>query len=293
MRIGAKVPNSGDVAVERGMASMARELEDAGFSSLWVSDHVVLPREIKSRYPFAADGKATWPTDTPYFDTVVSLSVIAAATRHVVIGTAVLVLPLRHPVVFAKQAASLDVLSGGRLALGVGAGWLREEFAALDVNFESRGRRFVEWIELLRSCWSGEPDAYHGEHYELPEDVLCLPTPLHEIPLLVGGHSPVAIKRAATLGNGWLAQQSAHSLDVEEIVSTVATLRESARTRDAEHAAWTTLRLVDSVSGLDQIVESMPKLRAAGVDEIIVDIDWSDESAARETYARLAAAEAR
>jgi probable F420-dependent oxidoreductase len=293
MRIGAKVPNSGDVAVELGMASMARELEDVGFASLWVSDHVVLPREIKSRYPFAADGKATWATDTPYFDTVVALSVIAAATHRAVIGTAVLVLPLRQPVVFAKQAASLDVLSGGRLALGVGAGWLREEFDALDVNFESRGRRFVEWIEILRLCWSGEPTAYQGAHYDLPADVLCLPTPVHEIPLLVGGHSPVAIKRAATLGNGWLAQQSAHEIDVEEIETTVATLRESARTRDSASVAWTTLRLVDSVSGLDEIVESLPRLRDAGVDEIIVDIDWSDGPSAGETYARLAAAEAR
>ncbi len=147
MRIGAKVPNSGPLPVERGIATMAAELEAAGFESLWVSDHTVMPRHIESRYPFAADGKPTWPSDTPYFDAMIALAVIATATQRAAIGTAVLVLPLRHPVILAKEAASIDVLSGGRLVLGVGAGWLAEEFDALDVPFASRGRRFIEWLQ--------------------------------------------------------------------------------------------------------------------------------------------------
>src|SRR5215475_10782521 len=133
MRIGAKVPNSGPLPTERGIGAMAAELEQAGFDSLWVSDHVVMPAVIASRYPFAADGKATWPADTPYIDAMIALTAIAAATQQARIGTAVLVLPLRQPVVLAKQAASIDVLSGGRLDLGIGAGWLAEEFAALGV----------------------------------------------------------------------------------------------------------------------------------------------------------------
>ena len=157
MRIGAKVPNSGPLPADRGIAPMAAELEAAGFESLWVSDHIVMPRHIESRYPFAADGKATWPSDTPYFDAMIALAVIATATRHAVLGTAVLVLPLRHPVELAKQAASIDVLSDGRLALGVGAGWMAEEFDALDVPFGSRGRRLVEWVEILGHAGAANP----------------------------------------------------------------------------------------------------------------------------------------
>src|SRR5205085_4070501 len=109
---------------------MAAELESAGFESLWVSDHIVLPSEITSRYPFAEDGRATWPTSTPYIDALIALAQIATATERASFGTAVLVLPLRHPVILAKQLASIDAMSSGRLRLGVGAGWLREEVDA-------------------------------------------------------------------------------------------------------------------------------------------------------------------
>ena len=193
MRIGAKVPNSGPLPIERGIASMAAELEGAGFESLWVSDHIVMPRQIESRYPFAADGKPTWPADTPYFDAMIALAVIATVTQRAAIGTAVLVLPLRHPVVLAKQAASIDVLSSGRLVLGVGAGWLAEEFEALDVPFGSRGRRFTEWLQILRACWTGEPGPFNGEQYHLPGGVFALPAPGHDIPVLVGGDSSPAL----------------------------------------------------------------------------------------------------
>ncbi len=229
MRIGAKVPNSGPLPVERGIATMAAELETVGFESLWVSDHIVMPRHIESRYPFAADGKPTWPSDTPYFDAMIALAVIATATQSASIGTAVLVLPLRHPVELAKQAASIDVLSGGRLVLGVGAGWLAEEFEALDVPFASRGQRFIEWVQILRSCWTGEPEPFQGQFYQLPEGVFSLPRPLREVPVLVGGHSPTAISRAATVGNGWLAHQSAAALDFEELRSGVEKMREMAK----------------------------------------------------------------
>ena len=157
LRIGAKVPNSGPLPAALGIGAMAAELERAGFDSLWVSDHVVMPAAISSAYPFAADGKVTWPTDAPYIDAMIALTAIAAATQRARIGTAVLVLPLRQPVVLAKQAASVDVLSGGRLDLGVGAGWLAEEFAALNVPFAGRGERLDEWIKVLRAVWTGSP----------------------------------------------------------------------------------------------------------------------------------------
>src|SRR5262249_6706748 len=152
--------------------------------------------EIGARYPFAADGRATWPTDTPYFDALVSLAVIAQATDRASIGTAVLVLPLRHPVVFAKQAASIDVVSKGRLRLGVGAGWLEEEWDAVAAPFAARGRRLDEWIAVARACWTGAPAETHRDLYALPAGVLCLPPPAHDVPILVGGHSRAALRRA-------------------------------------------------------------------------------------------------
>jgi probable F420-dependent oxidoreductase len=288
MRIGAKVPNSGPLPVERGIAAMAAELETVGFESLWVSDHIVMPRHIESHYPFAADGKPTWPSDTPYFDAMIALAVIATATQSASIGTAVLVLPLRHPVELAKQVASIDVLSGGRLVLGVGAGWLAEEFAALDVPFGSRGQRFIEWVEILRSCWTGEPEPFQGQFYQLPEGVFCLPVPRRQVPILVGGHSYTAISRGAIAGDGWLAHQSAAALDFEELRSGVEIMRDIAkRSGKGPHALWTTLRIIDSAQRTGEIAGSIPRLREVGVDEVVVDIDWGVEGAAAEAYGTL------
>jgi probable F420-dependent oxidoreductase len=288
MRIGAKVPNSGPLPVVRGIAAMAAELEGAGFESLWVSDHIVMPRQIESRYPFAADGKATWPTDTPYFDAMIALAVIATATRRPAIGTAVLVLPLRPPVILAKQAASIDVLSGGRLVLGVGAGWLAEEFEALDVPFGSRGQRFTEWLQLLRACWTGEPGPFSGEHYRLPEGVLVLPAPGHDIPVLVGGDSGPALSRAATVADGWLAHQSAAAIDFEALRAGVETVRLNAkRAGRAPGELWTTVRIIDSSKRPQVVADALPRLRDIGVDEVVVDTDWAMEGSAAEAYGVL------
>jgi probable F420-dependent oxidoreductase len=285
LRIGAKLPNSGSVALDRGVPELARALEEAGFDSVWVSDHVVLPREIRSRYPFAADGRATWPPDVPYLDSLIALALAAGVTNRVALGIAVLVLPLRHPIVTAKQLASLDVASGGRLRLGVGAGWLREEFEALDAPFESRGARLEEWIELLRSCWTGTPGPHAGPGYRLPPDVLCLPAPARPVPILVGGHSRPALRRAGSIGDGWLGQQSLESLDTAELEAARRTAAEVARSvgRDPEHFR-VVLRIVESAGRTAELAPRLPELAAAGVDEIIVDVDWNrgDPRAERE-----------
>jgi probable F420-dependent oxidoreductase len=288
MRVGAIVPNSGPLPLERGTAAMARALEDAGFASLWVSDHIVLPTRIDSRYPFAADGRATWPSTTPYLDALVALSVMAAATEHVPLGTAVLVLPLRNPVVLAKQAASLDVLSGGRLTLGVGAGWLREEFEALNVPFADRSTRLVEWMAIARDCWTGTPAARSSERYELPEGVLCLPMPAHEIPFLMGGHSPAALRRAGRLADGWLAQQSLPELDPDGLESAVSLMRAAAEEAERDPAAQrVVLRVVESAGRAEEVAAAIPALEAAGVEELIVNVDWDDDPA--EQYRAMAA----
>jgi probable F420-dependent oxidoreductase len=266
MRIGVKLPHTGN-AVATQVALRARALESAGFDSLWVSDHVVLPATIGSYYPFAADGRPTWPTDTPYLEAVVVLAAAAAATDRIGLGTAALVLPQRNPVLLAKQVASVDAMSGGRVALGIGAGWLREEFDALGADFDTRGARTVEWIGLLRDCWTGRPAAHAG-HYELAADTLVLPTPAHRVPLYVGGHSPVALRRAGELGDGWLAQQALPELDPARLAEQIATVTAAAAGRPRPQVV---LRLVESAGQAERIADRLRELRAAGVDEIIVD----------------------
>jgi len=262
MLIGAKLPASGPL--HAGIAEHAAALERAGFDSLWVSDHIVMPRTIASRYPFAADGRATFPTDTPFVDALIALAVAAGVTSRVRLGTAALVLPQRNPVLVAKQAASVDVVSGGRLELGIGVGWLAEEFEALDVPFERRGERTDEWISLLRDCWTGTPPARSGAFYSLPEGVLCLPTPVHEIPLLVGGHSPPALRRARAAG-GWLAQQEADELDPSEL---------------APFDGRIVLRIVGSLGRPEVIAPRVRELEDAGVSEVIVDTPVDEAGAA-------------
>jgi probable F420-dependent oxidoreductase len=270
IRVGAKVPNSGPLPARLGLTTMARRLEDAGFASLWLSDHIVQPETITSHYPFSTDGRATWPTDDPWYDAVVSMAMIAAVTERVEIGVAVLVLPLRHPVELAKQIATIDALSGGRTVLGVGAGWQAEEFAALGVPFEDRGRRTDEWLALLRDCWTGRPAATSGGLYELPPEVLCFPTPARHPPLLVGGMSPVAFRRSAA-ADGWLALQPAALLDLDPLAAGVAAVRAAA---DDPSRLRFVLRVTVSAGLTDDVAARLPELTDLGFTDVIVDVDW-------------------
>jgi probable F420-dependent oxidoreductase len=280
IRIGAKVPTTGPLPAELGIAEMAASLEDAGFDGLWVSDHLVMPERISSPYPFAPDRKATWPTDVPWYDAVVAMAMMAAATSRAHLNVAVLVLPLRHPVELAKQVASIDVLSGGRAGLGVGAGWLREEFDAMNVPFESRGRRLDEWMALLRACWSGRPAAFEGEHYRLPAGLVCLPTPLATPPILVGGTSAAALRRAGRSGDGWVAHQAAGALDPDEVRAGVAEMGAAARAagRDPD-ALRVVLRLVGTAERLAEVAAALPSFARAGVHEVVVDTPWAGPDA--------------
>ena len=276
MRIGAKLPNSGPESLEQGVPEMARALEAAGYDSLWVSDHVVMPREIRSHYPFAADGRATWPTAMPWYDAVVLLATAAAVTTGLRLGVAVLVGPLRHPVVFAKQVASLTALAGERFTLGVGAGWLAEEYAALGVPFADRGRRLDEWLAVVRDCWTGEPAARQGRFYDLPADVLCLPAPTAPPPVLVGGVSDAALRRAARQ-DGWVAHEDLRTLDVDGVAAGAARVR--ALATDPPRVV---LRLVGSAGRADEVAWRLPALAAAGVDEVVVDVAAGQARAAFE-----------
>lgn len=184
--------------------AVATLAESLGFTSVWVTDHIAIPEQSASAYPYREDGKPPWPPNIPYLDAFTALTWVGAVTRTVQLGTSVLVLPLRHPLIVAKAASTLDHLSGGRVLLGVGAGWLEEEFDLLGQSFHNRGPRMREAIRVLRACWADDPVRFEGAHYQLaPFGMDPKPRQGPRVPLLGGGESDAALRRAAELCDGW------------------------------------------------------------------------------------------
>jgi probable F420-dependent oxidoreductase len=179
-------------------------VEERGFESIWVAEHVVLFDEYASQYPYSPDGKFPGGGDTGLLEPLTALTYLAAVTDRVRLGTAVCLVPQRNPVYLAKQVADLDVLSNGRVDLGVGIGWLAEEFGALNVPFANRGRRTDEHLQVMRSLWCEPVSSFAGDFYSLAETRMY-PKPLQQPhpPLHVGGESDAARRRAARFGQGW------------------------------------------------------------------------------------------
>ena len=288
LRLGAKLPHSGPLPARLGLGAMAARLEAAGFDSIWVSDHVVFPSEVRSRYPFAPDGRVTWPLDVDYVEPLIALAAAGAATSRVELGTSVLIVPMRNPVVFAKQAASIDFLAHGRLVLGVGAGWLREEFEALGADFEHRGEVLDEWLDIARRCWTGTAGPFAGRFYSLPEQVYCRPAPAEPIPVLIGGMSRAALERAGRSADGWLAQFALDDLPAETVADGLATMRGAASGRRDFRVA---VRVTGADRRLGELAPRLSELEAAGASDVIVDVDWShDDGPARAADSLRAAA---
>jgi probable F420-dependent oxidoreductase len=184
--------------------AVAEGAEARGIGTIWVGEHVVLFGEYASRYPYAEDGRVPVPPGSGLLDPLITLTYLAARTSTVRLGTAMLLLPQRNPVYVAKEVATLDGLSGGRVDLGVGVGWLKEEFDALGVPWERRGRRTDEYLEVLRALWVDNPSSFHGETYDLP-DCEMYPKPVQRPhpPIHIGGETPAAMRRVAHRGQGW------------------------------------------------------------------------------------------
>jgi probable F420-dependent oxidoreductase len=296
IRIGAKLPHTGALSAAPGPAPLAARLDEAGFDSLWVSDHVVFPHQTTSRYPFAADGKVTWPLDDAYLEPLVVLGAVAAATTRIAIGTSVLIAPMRNPVLLAKQAATIDALSGGRLVLGVGAGWLREEFEALDADFDARGEVLDEWISIARSCWTGSAGPLEGRHYRLPGPIYSRPAPEGGIPILIGGMSRHALRRAAA-ANGWLGQYALEAMSERDLAGAVGVMRREGEQAGLSPEDLDALNVVVRITGaagrLEAVSSRLGTLADAGATEVIVDVDWTDEGGPARAADMLRAAAAR
>jgi probable F420-dependent oxidoreductase len=205
MRMGVHLPHAGRHATARGAVETAVAAEAAGYGSVWLFDHLFTPTNIDSSYPFANDGSYPLSPDDPYLDPVALMGVLAGVTERIEFGTRVLIAAYRPPVVLAKELATIDAVAGGRMVLGVGAGWMREEFDAVGVPFERRHARLREHVAVMRAAWSNGVSSYDGEFYGHVEAGFQPAPPRESIPILLGGYGDLALRRVAEWADGWAA----------------------------------------------------------------------------------------
>ena len=211
MKFGLRYASLGRYANGPAAVELAQAAEAAGFDSLWTVEHVIVPAQYQSKYPYSPTGKmGSGLEDFPIPDPLIWLAYVASATRTIKLGTAILILPQRNPVVAAKAVATLDHLAGGgRVLLGIGVGWLAEEFTTLGVPFVDRGPRTDEYVGAMRALWSQEGASFEGRYVSFTE-VFCRPRPAAgRIPIVVGGDTLAAARRAGRLGDGYFPARGA------------------------------------------------------------------------------------
>lgn len=265
MKFGISTANIGRFANPDRAADFAREADEAGFESIWTVEHVLFTTTMRSRYPYSADGKLPGDrTDFALPDPLIWLSYIAASTKRIKLATGILILPQRNPVILAKELSTLDHLSHGRMLLGIGVGWLEEEFDAIGVPFAARGQRGDEYMQALRALWSQERASFHGDFVSF-DDCIMRPQPANgSIPIHVGGDSVAAARRAGRLGDGYLPARG----DFESLRASIATARSAAREAGRDPAALeiTAGRVELGSSALDDV----KRLEEEGVHRILV-----------------------
>jgi probable F420-dependent oxidoreductase len=204
MRTGLFAPLANPFATPEYIQTLGKAAEERGFDSIWVAEHVVLFEEYGSQYPYLDNGKIPVPRESGMLDPFPALAYLAACTTKVRLGTGICLVPQRNPVYTSKEAATVDYLSGGRFDLGVGVGWLAEEFEALGVPFEHRGSRCRDYINVIKSLWQDDVAQFEGEFYSM-KPTLQYPKPVQKPhpPIHFGGESNAALRRVADLGQGW------------------------------------------------------------------------------------------
>lgn len=203
MRFGLHLPSAQPGANAADIVAVAKTAERLHFDSVWMFDHLFTPSDLDSRYPYSRDGSYGLDSVDPFFDPIGLYGVLAGATESIRIGTGVTIAAYRHPIVLGKMLATIENFAPGRTVLGLGRGWMREEFEALGVPFERRGARLEEYIRALRAIWSGQPTSFQGRFFTW-DKAGFLPAPTAHLPILIGGHGDEALRRAAELGDGWV-----------------------------------------------------------------------------------------
>jgi probable F420-dependent oxidoreductase len=298
MKLGLHLPSAQPGASAAGILETARTAERLGFDSVWMFDHLMTPAHLDSKYPYSKDGAYPISATDPFFDPLALFGVLAGATQRIQIGTVVLIAAYRHPIVLAKVIASIENFAPGRIVLGLGNGWMQEEFAAVGVPFERRGARFDEYVRALRQLWSAEPVAFEGEFYSWTKAGF-LPAPTRPIPILIGGHSDAALDRAARLGDGWaIATGRGQGSGIAAVADRLEVLR---RRLEAHGRAGAPFELVYQnalwfsdrhdpkrpfVGPPQAVAESIGKLRELGVTMIDV-VVFGPQSVVNETAQRF------
>lgn len=272
MRLGLHALGIGSGSERAVIEAVARAAEQHSFATLWSGEHVVMVDESASRYPYADDGKIAVPAVADWIDPVVCLSFAAAATTTIGLATGVLLLPEHNPVIIAKQAASLDKLSGGRFTLGIGIGWSREEFDALGIPFERRAARTADYVAAMRDIWRDDIASHSGEFTNF-SSIRVNPKPLRDgrIPVVLGGNSEPALRRVAQWGDGWYGF-NLH--DVDDAAAKLDTLSRLCREAGRDRSE---LRL--AVALRDPQPADAGRLAELGVDELVLVASPPDDPA--------------
>ncbi|MEE2782397.1 MAG: LLM class F420-dependent oxidoreductase [Pseudomonadota bacterium] len=260
MKFGLRYCNTGRYTQLNAASELLQAGEDAGFESAWTVEHTIVPAGHASKYPYSPDGKmAGGRVDIPLPDPLIWMSFLASRTSTIKLGTAILILPQHSPVVAAKQIATLDYMSGGRILLGIGVGWLREEFEAIGADFDTRAARTDEYVGAMRALWMEEAPAFEGKFVSF-QDAYCRPQPAQQtVPIIIGGHSPAAARRAGRLGDGFFPARGL-SVELLDIVKSTA----EANGRDPS--------AIEITASMPEDPGDIPKLAKLGVSRIVVPV---------------------
>ena len=284
MKLGIYLPQVGGAASAEQVALVARAVERFGYDSLWTFDHVVLRPDQGSDYPYSEDGRFLVPAEAPFLEPLALLTYAAAVTERVELGTAVLVAPMRAPVLHAKLLATLDHLAGGRLILGAGVGWWKEEFAALSMPFDRRGARMDEYLQVLRDLWENEIGTFEGEFYNT-KGWYCRPQPPRRVPILLGGNNQRQLRRAGRFADGYLANPA--MLDTLEDDWALVQAEAEAHGRDAGQLQLMINRITElGPNSLDQAAETLQAMKERGFNHAIANLQpGADAEAVLEAFA--------
>jgi len=257
---------------------VAQAAEDAGYDSVWLFDHLFTPVNLESKYPYSADGSYVMVPQLPFADPVAVMAAVAGATTTIRFGTRVLIPTYRHPVVLAKELATIDSIAGGRMILGVGAGWMAEEFDAVDVPLESRFARMDEHVEVMRNAWREGITAHDGRFYSHCEAGFGPqpPGPGHTIPIVIGGHGDAALRRAARYGDGWAVSAKGDAPQTNGFDAIVERLQRLREFCDEEGRAFDDLLLVSQCTTHDT-ADTLKAQADLGIDVVDLMVFGSEE----------------
>jgi probable F420-dependent oxidoreductase len=245
------------------LTGIAKSAEEAGFHGVLNADHLFLKRTLNSKYPYTASGEMNYEPVYPFPDVWTSIAAMAAVTTRLHFSSSVYVLPLRNPIDVAKMASTAALLSNNRVALGFGVGWQKDEFDAMHVDFHTRGKRTDEMIDVLRKIWSGGVVSHHGRFFDF-DDIFMYPAPTQPIPLYYGGTSAAALRRAATLCDGFISPPST----LEEASGLMAEIRALRREAGREHAPFEAIVPIRTGQDLPDL-DTIRRLEDGGVTSIV------------------------